>query len=57
MFNVPLGVPRTAATSASLMSNWASGPERIGLLHTGQPLVGSLLNASLETVGGYSGAP
>jgi hypothetical protein len=33
-----------------------SGPERIGPLDTGQPLVGSLLNAALETVGGYSGA-
>ena len=32
-----------------------SSPERIGPLHTGQPLVGSLLNSSLETVGGYSG--
>src|SRR5262249_2295656 len=30
MLNVPLGVPLTAATSASLMSHWASGPERIG---------------------------
>jgi hypothetical protein len=33
-----------------------SSPERIGPLGTGQPLVGSLLNSSLETVGGYSGA-
>jgi hypothetical protein len=33
-----------------------SGAERIGPLHCGQPLVGSLLNSSLETVGGYSGA-
>jgi hypothetical protein len=33
-----------------------SSQERIGPLDTGQPLVGSLLNASLETVGGYSGA-
>ena len=33
-----------------------SSPERIGPLHCGQPLVGSLLNSSLETVGGYSGA-
>lgn len=32
-----------------------STSERIGPLDTGQPLVGSLLNASLETVGGYSG--
>ena len=32
-----------------------SGSERIGPLGSGQPLVGSLLNASLETVGGYSG--
>jgi hypothetical protein len=32
-----------------------SSPEMIGPLHTGQPLVGSLLNSSLETVGGYSG--
>jgi hypothetical protein len=32
-----------------------SGPERIGPLDFGQPLVGSLLNASHETVGGYSG--
>ncbi|MGH3250179.1 MAG: hypothetical protein ACRDOI_28815 [Trebonia sp.] len=32
-----------------------SGPERIGPLGSGQPLVGSLLNASGETVGGYSG--
>jgi hypothetical protein len=33
-----------------------SSPERIGPLLTGQPLAGSLLNSSLETVGGYSGA-
>ena len=33
-----------------------SSPERIGRLATGQPLVGSLLNSSLETVGGFSGA-
>ena len=33
-----------------------SSPEPIGPLGTGQPLVGSLLNSSLETVGGYSGA-
>ena len=32
-----------------------SGSERIGPLGSGQPLAGSLLNASLETVGGYSG--
>jgi hypothetical protein len=32
-----------------------SGPERIGPLHCGQPLPGSLLNSSLETVGGYNG--
>ena len=32
-----------------------SSSERIGPLGSGQPLVGSLLNASLETVGGYSG--
>jgi hypothetical protein len=32
-----------------------SGPERIGPLATGQPLVGALLNSSLEVVGGYSG--
>jgi hypothetical protein len=32
-----------------------SGSERIGPLYGGQPLVGSLLNASLEAVGGYSG--
>jgi hypothetical protein len=31
------------------------GSERIGPLGSGQPLVGWLLNASLETVGGYSG--
>lgn len=30
--------------------------ERIGPLSSGQPLVGSLLNSGLETVGGYSGA-
>jgi hypothetical protein len=30
-------------------------PERIGPLATGQPLVGALLNSSLEVVGGYSG--
>jgi hypothetical protein len=30
MFKVPLGLPLTAATSASLMSNLTSGPERIG---------------------------
>ena len=33
-----------------------SSQERIGPLGTGQPLVGSVLNSSLETVGGYSGA-
>jgi len=33
-----------------------SSPERIGPLGCGQPLVGSLLNTSLETVGGYGGA-
>jgi hypothetical protein len=33
-----------------------SSQERIGPLGTGPPLVGSLLNSSLETVGGYSGA-
>jgi hypothetical protein len=33
-----------------------SSPERIGPLGSGQPLVGSLLNSSLEIVGGYSGA-
>jgi hypothetical protein len=33
-----------------------SSPERIGPLGAGQPLVGSLLNSSLQTVGGYSGA-
>jgi hypothetical protein len=33
-----------------------SGSERTGPLHCGQPLVGSLLNSSLERVGGYSGA-
>jgi hypothetical protein len=33
-----------------------SSPERIGPLDSGQPLVGSLLNSSLETVGGYCGA-
>jgi hypothetical protein len=32
-----------------------SSSERIGPLVSGQPLAGSLLNASLETVGGYSG--
>lgn len=32
-----------------------SSPERIGPLDYGQPLVGSLLNSSLEAVGGYSG--
>ena len=32
-----------------------SSSERIGPLGSGQPLVGSLLNASLEPVGGYSG--
>jgi hypothetical protein len=32
-----------------------SSPEPIGPLSTGQPLVGSMLNSSLETVGGYSG--
>lgn len=32
-----------------------SGSERIGPLDSGQPLVGSLLNASLEAVGGYCG--
>lgn len=32
-----------------------SSPERIGPLSSGQPLVGSLLNSSLEAVGGYSG--
>jgi hypothetical protein len=32
-----------------------SGSERIGPLRSGQPLVGSLLNDSLEAVGGYSG--
>jgi hypothetical protein len=32
-----------------------SSSERIGPVASGQPLVGSLLNASLETVGGYSG--
>jgi hypothetical protein len=32
------------------------GPERIGPLGCGQPLVGSLLNASHETVGGFTGA-
>ncbi len=32
-----------------------SGPERIGPLDCGQPLVGSLLNASREAVGGFSG--
>jgi hypothetical protein len=32
-----------------------SGSERTGPLHCGQPLVGSLLNSSLETVGGHNG--
>lgn len=32
-----------------------TGPGPIGPLSCGQPLVGSLLNSSLETVGGYSG--
>jgi hypothetical protein len=32
-----------------------SSAERIGPLHCDQPLVGSLLNSRLETVGGYSG--
>ena len=32
-----------------------NGRERIGPLGSGQPLVGSLLNASREAVGGYSG--
>ncbi len=32
-----------------------SSPERIGPLDCGQPLIGSLLNSSLEVVGGYSG--
>jgi hypothetical protein len=32
-----------------------NGQERIGPLSTGQPLVGSLLNASREAVGGYTG--
>ena len=32
-----------------------SGSERIGPLGSGQPLAGSLQNASLETVGGYGG--
>jgi hypothetical protein len=32
-----------------------SSPERIGPLDCDQPLVGSLLNSSLEPVGGYSG--
>jgi hypothetical protein len=32
-----------------------NGQERIGPLNTGQPLVGSLLNASHEAVGGYTG--
>jgi hypothetical protein len=31
-----------------------SGSERIGPLHSGQPLIGSLLNDSLEAVGSYS---
>jgi hypothetical protein len=33
-----------------------SSPQRIGPLDCGQPLVGSLLDSSLEPVGGYSGA-
>ncbi|MGH3212792.1 MAG: hypothetical protein ACRDNO_34030 [Trebonia sp.] len=33
-----------------------NGPDRIGPLSCGQPLVGSLLNASREAVGGFSGA-
>ncbi len=33
-----------------------SGTERIGPLGCGQPLVGSLLNASHEAVGGFTGA-
>jgi hypothetical protein len=33
-----------------------NGPERIGPLDSGQPLVGSLLNASREAVGGFTGA-
>jgi hypothetical protein len=33
-----------------------SSPERTGPLGTGQPQAGSLLNSSLEAVGGYSGA-
>jgi hypothetical protein len=32
-----------------------NSPERIGPLGSGQPLRGSLLNASLQAVGGYSG--
>jgi hypothetical protein len=32
-----------------------NGPERIGPLGCGQPLVGSLLNASHEAVGGFTG--
>ena len=32
-----------------------SSPERIGPLDCGQPLIGSLLDSSLEVVGGYSG--
>jgi hypothetical protein len=32
-----------------------SGLERLGPLWSGRPLIGSLLNASLEAVGGYSG--
>jgi hypothetical protein len=32
-----------------------NGPERIGPLDCGQPLVGSLLDASREAVGGFSG--
>jgi hypothetical protein len=33
-----------------------NSPERIGPLRTGEPLVGSLLNASHEAVGGFTGA-
>jgi hypothetical protein len=33
-----------------------NGPDRIGPLRAGQPLVGSLLNASHEAVGGFTGA-
>jgi hypothetical protein len=32
-----------------------TGTERIGPLHCGQPLAGSLLNSSREKVGGYCG--